>query len=162
MVRELLQVHLRSCIVTVDALDTQKAIAAQMGDQEAEYVPALTSDHGTVHQKVADFSLVAQQERTLNYDIGTHRTVDGEHGRIETRCNWQVQAPEHLSESAQWQDLRGVGMIEATGELDDRQSTGSYLGSFPLDAVRFGECLSRPLEHRKLLSPDSGWCVWGR
>lgn len=143
-VPELLRVlDLKGCIVTVDALNTQKETARQIRAQEAEYVLALKDNHPTLHQQVADFLEAAQQGQTLGYEIDTHRTVDGEHGRIETRQYWQVEAPPHLHEYEQWPDLRSVGFVRATRELKDQITTETryYLSSLPVEAVRFAEAV---------------------
>lgn len=143
-VPELLRVlELKGCIVTVDALNTQKEIATQIRAQEAEYVLALKGNHGTLHQQVADFLQAAQQDRTLNYQISRHQTVDGEHGRIETRQYWQVEAPDHLHDQDRWPDLRSVGLVQATREVHGQTTTEIryYLSSLPVDAVRLSEAV---------------------
>jgi predicted transposase YbfD/YdcC len=98
-VAELLQVlDLNGGMVTVDALNTQKEIAAEIRRREADYVLALKDNHPTLHRQVADLLEAAQTERTLNYQIDHDQTVDGEHGRIETKQYLQVDAPPHLYE----------------------------------------------------------------
>jgi predicted transposase YbfD/YdcC len=143
-VPELLHVlEIKGCIVTVDALNTQKEIASDIRDREADYVLSLKGNHGTLHQEVADFLLAVQQDRTLNYEFSRHQTVEGDHGRIETRIFWQVEAPPHLTGKEQWRDLRSVGMVEATREINDHSSTEVryYLSSLPVNAVRFSEAV---------------------
>jgi len=143
-VPELLRMlQIKGCLVTVDALNTQKETARQIRAQEAEYVLALKDNHPTLQEQVADFLEAAQQGRTLNYEMDTHQTVDGEHGRIETRQYVQVEAPPHLHEYEQWPDLRSVGMVEATREINDHRSTQVryYLSSLPVEAVRFSEAV---------------------
>jgi predicted transposase YbfD/YdcC len=143
-VPELLRaLEIKGCIVTVDALNTQKEIASEIRDREADYVLALKGNHATMRQEVADFLLAAQQGRTLNYEISKQQTVSGEHGRIETRTFWQVEAPDHLTGKAQWQDLRSVGMVEATREIKDHSSTEVryYLSSMPVDIERFSDAV---------------------
>lgn len=143
-VPELLRVlELKGCLVTVDALNTQKEIATQIRAQEAEYVLALKGNHGTLHQQVADFLQAAQQDRTLNYQISQPQTVGGEHGRIETRQYWQVEAPDHLHAQDRWPDLRSVGLVQATREVQGQTTTEIryYLSSLPVEAARFSEAV---------------------
>lgn len=143
-VPELLQMlDLKGCIVTVDALNTQKEIAAEIRRQEADYVLALKGNHPTVRHQVAEFMEAAQTERTINYPMAYHRTVDGEHGRIETRQYWQVEAPPHLHDYDQWPDLRSVGLVQATREIGQQVSTEVryYLSSLPVDVHRFADAV---------------------
>jgi predicted transposase YbfD/YdcC len=143
-VPELLRVlDLKGGIVTVDALNTQKEIATQIRAQEAEYVLALKGNHGTLQAEVADFLAAVQENRTWGYESDTHQTVDGEHGRIETRQYWQVEAPDHLHDQAQWPDLHSVGLVHATREIKGRITTETryYLSSLPVDVKRFAEAV---------------------
>jgi len=143
-VPELLRVlDLTGCIVTVDALNTQKEIARQIRAQGTEYVLALKDNHPTLRQQVADFLQAAQHGRTLNYQISTHQTVEKDHGRIETRRYWQVEAPPHLHEFEQWPDLRSVGLVQATREVRDQTTveTRYYLSSLPVEAGRFSDAV---------------------
>jgi predicted transposase YbfD/YdcC len=143
-VPELLRVlELNGCIVTVDALNTQKEIATEIRRQQADYVLALKGNHPTLHEQVVDFLQTAQQGLTHNYQIAHHQTVDGEHGRIETRQYWQVEAPPHLHEFDQWPDLRSIGLVQATREIGDQISAQVryYLSSLPVDSHRFAEAV---------------------
>lgn len=97
---------LEGCIVTVDALNTQKEIAAEIRQQEADYVLALKGNHPTMFKAVKEFFAAVRADRTYGFTISTHKTVDGEHGRIETRKYWQVTAPDHLSGRGDWQVCR--------------------------------------------------------
>lgn len=137
------QLNVEDCIVTVDALNCQKAIAAQIRDQQADYVLALKDNHKTLRLEVAEFMTSVREDRTWNYAMGTHQTTDGEHGRIETRQYWQAQAPDHLFEKTAWRDLTSVGMVEATREVGGKQTREIryYLSSLPINAQEFGRAV---------------------
>ena len=71
---------LRGCIVTADALNCQRAIAAGVVAKGGDYVLALKGNQGSLHDDVRLFL----QDRARPAAVA-HTTVDGEHGRIETR-----------------------------------------------------------------------------
>jgi predicted transposase YbfD/YdcC len=135
--------ELTGCIVTVDALNCQKEIASEIRAQEADYVLALKGNHGLIHQDVVSFLGAVREDHTYGFTISTHKEVDGEHGRIETRQYWQVNTPEHLNGKAEWKDLRSVGLVEATREVSGNKSTEIryYLSSLQVDAKRFAEAV---------------------
>lgn len=137
------QLNVEDCIVTVDALNCQKAIAAQIRDRKADYVLALKDNHKTLRLEVAEFMTSVREDRTWNYAMGTYQTTDGEHGRIETRQYWQAQAPDHLFEKTAWRDLTSVGMVEATREVGGKQTREIryYLSSLPINAQEFGRAV---------------------
>lgn len=135
--------NVEGCIVTVDALNAQKTIAAQIRAQQADYVLALKDNHKHLRQQVEEFLTSAREDRTYGFEISTYRTVDGEHGRIETRSYWQAAAPDFLPEKSAWRDLNSVGMVEATRELNGQRTTEVryYLSSLPVKASVFGHAV---------------------
>lgn len=135
--------ELTGCIVTADALNCQKEIASEVRAQGADYVLALKGNQGLIHQDVERFLRAVREDHTYGFTISTHQEIDGEHGRIETRHYWQVNAPEHLSGKDEWKDLKSVGLVEATREVAGKTSRELryYLSSLEVDAVRFAEAV---------------------
>ncbi|MEO0249099.1 MAG: ISAs1 family transposase [candidate division WOR-3 bacterium] len=143
-VPELLRLlEVKGCLVTLDALNTQKEIVSQIREEGADYVVALRGNHPTLLQQVAEALEGAREGRTVGYQVSTPQTLDGEHGRIETRHYWQMEAPESLHEREQWRDLQSIGLVEATRDVGGQVSTEVryYLSSLPVEAVRFGEAV---------------------
>lgn len=107
----------------------------------------LKGNQATLQAAVADYLRAVRANRTLGLTHAHTQTVDGEHGRIETRTYWQAQAPDFLPGFADWRDLRSVGLVEAVREVDGVSSTSVryYLSSLPIDIDRFAECDSRPI-----------------
>ena len=56
-------VDIKGAIITIDAMGTQKAIAAQIIEGEADYVLALKGNQETLHQAVIDSHRRAERER---------------------------------------------------------------------------------------------------
>jgi len=96
-VPELLRLlEIKGCLVTLDALNAQKEIVREIREQEADYVVAVKGNHPTLLAEVADALATVRAGHSLGYQISHHQTVDGEHGRIETRQYWQMDVPESL------------------------------------------------------------------
>ena len=133
--------ELKGCIVTLDALHCQKDTAAAILKQEADYVLALKGNQGNLYNEVESFFDAIVNERTFGYEISRHETIDGEHGRIETRKYWHVNAPDYVKEKATWPGLVSVGMCEARRELNGQTSQEKryYLSSLEVDAERFAK-----------------------
>lgn len=128
---------LKGCIVTVDALNTQKDTVAEIVRQEADYVCTLKGNQETLHEAVAELFTAVQEDRTANIPCTTVETVDGDHGRIETRRYWSIPAVDWLPGVAEWPNLRSLGMIEATREIPGKEPTVAvryYLSSLAPDA----------------------------
>jgi predicted transposase YbfD/YdcC len=135
--------ELKGCIVTLDALHCQRETAAEILKQEADYVLSLKGNQGNLHSEVESFFDALMNERTFGYQISHHKTIDGEHGRIETRRYWQVNAPDYIKEKAGWPGLESLGMCEARREVNGQVSHEKryYLCSLAVDGKRFAEAV---------------------
>jgi predicted transposase YbfD/YdcC len=127
----------QDCIVTVDALNTQTTIAAEIRAQGAHYVLALKDNHPHLRQAVEALGAAVEAGRTWNIAHATTTTVDGDHGRIETRQYWSVAVTDDLQGVADWCDLTSVGRVTATREVGAKTSveTRYYLSSLPVDVA---------------------------
>src|SRR5450759_3514749 len=76
---------IEGAVVTIDAMGCQRGIARKIIDKKADYILALKGNQGTL---LEDVELFANEQKTngfKNAKISRHKTVDGDHGRIETR-----------------------------------------------------------------------------
>ena len=135
--------EVKGCIVTVDALNCQKEIASEILNQEADYVLSLKGNQGNIYKEVVLFFESVVNDHTYGFQISRHETVDGEHGRIESRKYWHVNAPEWLKEKFEWPGLESLGMCEARREINEQASEEKryYLSSLSVDALRLAEAV---------------------
>ena len=126
---------LKGRIVTADALNCQRVIAAQVVEQGGDYVLALKGNQGSLHDDVRCFF----DDPACTAEIG-HTTVDGDHGRIETRTSLVSTDIAWLQERHAWPGLAAIGRVLRTRETSAKVSTETayYLLSTPLSAERFG------------------------
>src|SRR5207253_9599346 len=89
-------VDIKGTIITIDAMGTQKAIAAQIVDSGADYVLALKGNQETLHQAVIDYVLEQCEDDLKNVQARRHMTTEKGHGRDEIRSYIQMPVPEHL------------------------------------------------------------------
>jgi predicted transposase YbfD/YdcC len=127
---------LKGTIVTVDALNCQRDIARRIVDQDGDYVLALKGNQGTLH---ADVKLFLDDPETRPTDA--HTTVDGDHGRIETRACSVSTDIGWLQEVHDWPGLAAIGKVIRTRETSAKVTTETacYLLSAPVSAERFGQ-----------------------
>ena len=79
---------IKGCIVTIDAMGTQKAIASQIVESGAEYILSLKENQGTLYQEVSEYfekELFPQNKGELEKAGKYYKTLCQDHGRIETR-----------------------------------------------------------------------------
>jgi predicted transposase YbfD/YdcC len=149
---ELLRVlELSGCIVTVDAMGTQKKIAKEIIAADADYVLALKGNHETVHAEVKSFldETVAQKNSkplrpaVAVMNLAVLETVEKDHGRIETRRYYQSAELDWFADRAKWEELRSVGMVEAIREIGTQRTVERryYLSSLVLGVETFARAV---------------------
>jgi predicted transposase YbfD/YdcC len=134
---------LKGAVVTIDAMGCQKAIAKTITEQGADYVLALKDNHPTLSEAVTLFLNDARNTGFLDIAHTYHETVDGEHGRIETRRYWLTSEIDWLGATASWANLQSVGMVESRREIGATVQTDTryFLTSLPAQGVRFAEAV---------------------
>ena len=133
----LAMLSLKGTIVTADALNCQRAIAAQVVEQGGDYVLALKGDQGTLHDDVSLYLDDPAHAPALR----SSREVDGDHGRIETRDAVVCGTIDWLQEQHQWPGLAAIGKATRQRQINGTNSceTAYYLLSTVLSPARFGE-----------------------
>jgi predicted transposase YbfD/YdcC len=109
---------LKGTIVTTDALNCQRNIARQIVGRGGEYVLALKGNHRALH---ADVSQLLDQHKNVAAD--KHTTVDGDHGRIETRTSCVSTEIAALQNRHQWPGLTAVGKVVRTRDSAATKAT---------------------------------------
>jgi predicted transposase YbfD/YdcC len=132
----LAMLSLKGTIVTADALNCQRAIAQQIIDQGGDYVLALKGNQGTLHDDVSLFLDDPACKATA-----TDQTVDGEHGRIETRTATVSTDIDWLQGDHRWPGLAAIGKVSRSREtaIKTTTETSYYLLSTALSGARFNE-----------------------
>jgi len=139
---ELLDLH--GSTVTIDALGCQTAIAEQVVRQGGNYVLALKGNHPQMLRDVTALFADARAALPAEYGLTSARSVDGAHGRLETRQAFVIRDPQaigYLNEGKRWAGLQSVALIEAERTLNGTTSTEQryYLLNQVLDAATVNE-----------------------
>jgi predicted transposase YbfD/YdcC len=119
----LAMLSLEGAIVTIDAIGCQKEIAKQIVDKGADYVLALKGNQGTLR---ADVELFAAEQKANGFKdttVSRHETVDGDHGRVETRKYTVLHDISWLKERHNWPGLSSIVMVESTRETGTKIET---------------------------------------
>lgn len=145
--------ELSGCLVTIDAIGTQKDIAEQIVGRGGDYVLALKSNHPRLHGDVKTFFEEATASGFCAIDHDRDHQVDGGHGRVEERRCWAVGDLEWLDRRDQWPGLQSIAMVEARrSESRFDEEAGRrvwaetvqrryYISSLPADAQRIVEAV---------------------
>ena len=130
--------ELSGCIVTLDAMGTQREIARQIIDGGGDYVLALKSNHPTLYEDVRTFFEEAQATNFQGIAHDAYEETDAGHGRIEVRRCWAVGDVHWLCHQDRWAGLRSLVAVEARRIVGTEQSLERryYITSLAPEAKR--------------------------
>ena len=137
------RVDIRGAIITIDAMGTQKAIAAQIIEGEADDVLALKGNQETLHQAVIDH--IDQQSRNdfAEAQARRHETKETGHGREETRSSIQMPVPKDLPQLKLWKGLKSIGMVKSKCVRNGKETVEIryYISSLAMGVKRFAHAV---------------------
>jgi predicted transposase YbfD/YdcC len=110
------------CIVTIDAMGCQTAIAQEIVDKEADYVLSLKENQGHLYQDTVELFCHAQATQFRDFDSDYAKTINKGHGRIEIRECWTISDPmgfPDLRNTAAWPGLQTLVMVRRERRLSD-------------------------------------------
>lgn len=136
------RLNLKGAVVTVDALMTQKEIAATIMSQQGDYVMALKGNQGSLHEDVCLYF------STLQEGMSCARSVEKNRGRVEIRTCTKASA-DWIEEREAWTGLKNLFRIESETYYEGKktQETRYYITSLGEEAF---ELLNIARKH---------WCI---
>lgn len=132
--------EIEGAIVTIDAMGCQREIARKIVDKKADYVLALKGNQGSLREDVEVFAAEQKANGFKDAKVTRDQTVDGDHGRIETRTCTVFHDVAWLKKRHDWPSLNGVVMVESKREIGDKieQETRFYITSLVWLAHQLG------------------------
>jgi len=131
---------IEGALVTIDAMGCQRGIAQKIIDKKADYILALKGNQGTLREDVELFANEQKAKGFSDTTVSADETVDGDHGRIETRRVTVLHDIAWLQERHDWPGLKGIVVIDSTREIGARteRETRYYLTSSASRAEQLG------------------------
>ena len=119
---------LKGCIVTLDAMGCQKAIARPIRQQGADYVLRIRDNHKGLHARLEDTFALERAGHFASYAHDYADPVGKDHGRIAIRRCWTTGDPDH-----EWGDLASLVWVECELRIGNRVTTDVriFMSSLP-------------------------------
>lgn len=135
---ELLELlELEGCVVTIDAMGTQKKIAEKIAGN-ADYMLALKGNQGTLQDDVKLYFEGIDEKtydaRIVDYD----KQIEKDHGRIEIRECWCTEDIEWVARKDDWIKLQSISLVRSTRVIGDTETTEDrfYISSLAANAQK--------------------------
>ena len=124
---------LADCIVSIDAMGTQRVIAEQIIDQGGDYILAVKGNQGTLHEQIAWFFAQCEQGK-LEGELDRAEIHERGHGREESRMCLSVDPHEYrewFSTLEDWKGLQSISLVRAKRRIGEKvsQETRYYISS---------------------------------
>jgi predicted transposase YbfD/YdcC len=124
---------IEGAIVTIDAMGTQKAIAAKIIEKKADYVLAVKENQGSLYADVEAFFA----DPALREACAAQESIDAGHGRVEERTARAADAGWLAERHPHWKGLQSIAAVTC---LRTNKKTGSasketrfFISSLPPD-----------------------------
>src|SRR5471030_2985714 len=136
-------VDIEGTIITIDAMGTQKAIAAEIIERKADFVLALKGNQETLHQEVIDYIDEQAKNDFTNCQARRHVTEEQGHGRHEIRSYIQMPVPKDLKTLEQWKGLKSIGMATLVCVRYGKETTETryYISSLKVGVKQFARAI---------------------
>lgn len=143
--------YIEGCIITIDAMGTQREIAEKIvNDNNAYYVLSLKGNQGNLHEEVEDYfnslkedgilqdlkkndkKIKTMTKKAQKAGLEFFETKEKGHGRIETRTYYYSTDTEWMIDAKKdWPELNGIGMVDRKIIINDEITTerNFYIGS---------------------------------
>lgn len=93
------------------------------GHKKAHDFLALNANQGSLREDVELFAAEQKAKGFADTDIRQNTTIDGDHGRIETRTTTVIHDVEWLQERHDCPGLKAVVMVESSREISEKTSS---------------------------------------
>lgn len=152
--------NVSGCIVTIDAMGCQQAIAQTIRDQKADYLLRVKDNQSKLKQDLEDWFAYGDSQRLKGMQMDFHQTTRKTSGRVEIRRCWAVSDPlafEHISHYDGWTDLRSIIRLQRERRIGEQTTieTAYYISSLQADAAR----LLQATQHHWAIENSFHWVM---
>ena len=136
-------VNIKGAIITIDAMGTQKAIAAQIVESEADYVFGLKGNQSKLHEATIEHVEKAWENDFADVAARRYVTTETGHGREETRTYIQMPAPKTLPGFNLWKGLLTIGVVVHCCLRNGKETheVRYYISSLAMGVKRFAHAV---------------------
>ena len=134
---------IKGCVVTIDAMGTQKTIAKKIIEKEADYVLALKGNQGTLHEDVKLYFSETPESELSKPPFSYYKTIEKDHGRIEQREYWTTDDIGWLSMKKDWEELQSICLMKSRRTIKDNTTTETwfFISSLPANGKTIGDAI---------------------
>lgn len=143
---------LKGCIVTIDSMGCQKAIASAIIEKEADYILALKGNQKSLEEQV---------ERSFNCEKvqDSFTTEEKSHGRLETRKCEIISDLKWIEQVEEWKNLSAIVKVTAQRTIISEQKTSTEVRYFIASQVFTAEKMLKSIRSHWGIENNLHWTL---
>lgn len=117
--------YIKGCIVTIDAMGTQKEIASTIIERGGDYVLQVKDNQKTLREDIAYYleqEILPKPKIDLKAAGQWAQMKNKDHGRMEVRTCYVTEEIDWLSGKEDWKKLAGIGMIVSERQVGEQKT----------------------------------------
>lgn len=142
---EMLEVN--GCIITIDAIGTQKEIAEKIVEKGADYILSLKENQKTLYNDIKLYLDDIVKDKEVIKSSNYHKTVEKGHGRIEIRECVISEEIGWLHNKSEWAGLHGIGAIYCEIEENGKKSKQSHYFIYSCKGMTANQIMKHKRSH---------------
>lgn len=135
------------CIITVDAMGTQKNIAEKIISKNADYILSLKDNQKTLFRDAKLYLDDIRNDKSVIESSNYHKTVEKAHGRIETRTCVISEEIGWLTGKEEWNGINGIGAIYCEIEQNSHKSKQNHYFMYSCKGATAAEIMKHKRNH---------------
>lgn len=139
--------EINGCIVTIDAIGTQKDIAEKIISKNADYILSLKENQKNMYKDVKLYLDDICKDKDVINSSNYHKTVEKGHGRIETRTCVISKEIGWLNSKEEWVGISGIGAIYCDVECNEQKSKQNHYFIFSCKDLDAKELMEHKRSH---------------
>ena len=138
--------HVKNCLVTIDAIGCQTQIVDAIVEGGGDYLISVKDNQPKLNSAIiAAFDEVLERRR---WTKATHvKTEESAHGRHEVRRCWILDVDADFPESSKWKKLAKIVYVQRESTIGDRTSSGMRLFISSRRSLTAAEALAAVRSH---------------
>lgn len=132
-------INVKENIITIDATETQTAIAEKIKSKKADYVLSVKENQKNLYAEISEYFEDEEFLKEIKNGAGYKKTQEKSHSRTEIREYYQSDKIKWMEEKSRWKGLKSIEMVCKTIINMEKTVTEKryYISSLPLEIEFF-------------------------
>lgn len=146
-------IHVKNCLVSIDAAGCQTKIAKMIIDKAGDYLLSLKGNQGKLKEDIEAFFQDALESNWTHLNFQSCETIEKGHGRVDTRTVYLVKSMNDCIDQKQWPKIQSVVLVISKRCIKNKESSESryYITSSSMNVTEIA------LAIRKHWSVENGF-----